>query len=304
MHNGRSRFRRWGWALPLLYFPADYLFSRWVARRHRRWEKTLTRDADGVRLGCAAFTVGTGRDALLLIHGFADTPAVFRPMAGDLAARGWVCRAMRLPGAGETLERLGAARLADWRRAVATELAALRREYRRVFAVGHSLGGTLALDHLLRQPEDADGLVLLAPLIGISRRRSPLLPARAWFRLGQRAMFFTRAFTTVFPLDARDPQARRYTGGEKFMPVATYREMFAALDAVQGKAGALRIPLLMLLAPDDRVVDPRAAEAFFNQAAAPRKALRHLPRSGHVIPLDYDRDQAVAAIVDFLTPSA
>src|SRR5206468_12893176 len=84
-------------AVPALWVGGDLLYSLVVGHLYRRWEAGIERDADGVRLGCREFTLGEGKDAVLLVHGFGDSPAIFRRIAPALAAKGFACHALRLP---------------------------------------------------------------------------------------------------------------------------------------------------------------------------------------------------------------
>ncbi|MCH8922653.1 MAG: hypothetical protein IIA67_05840, partial [Planctomycetes bacterium] len=70
-----------------LWLAGDFLHSRVVRFRLARWERRIERDEDGVRLGCADFTLGSGETALLLVHGFGDSPAVFLPLGRPPAER-------------------------------------------------------------------------------------------------------------------------------------------------------------------------------------------------------------------------
>ena len=74
-------------ALPAFVILGDLLYSLIAKARYRRWEAGIGRDADGVRLGCREFTLGDGEDAVLLVHGFGDSPSVFQRMAPALAAQ-------------------------------------------------------------------------------------------------------------------------------------------------------------------------------------------------------------------------
>jgi hypothetical protein len=85
---------------PALWVSCDLLYSALVRRSYARWEAATARGPDGVRRGCEALTVGRGEAAILLIHGLADSPAVYRRMAHALAANGFTCEAMRLPHSG------------------------------------------------------------------------------------------------------------------------------------------------------------------------------------------------------------
>jgi len=165
--------------------------------------------------------------------------------------------------------------------------------------VTHSLGGAIAVDYLLDRPEAVQGAVLLAPLIGVSPRRSPLLPPRAWHRIGRRALFFTRVVETPFPIDARSPEARAYDGRETFTPRKIFDEVYALLDGIEGRAAGFRAPLLMVLGRRDEVIDVAAAERFFGDCSSPRKELIYLDKSGHMVPLDAGWETLPAAIAGF-----
>ncbi len=277
----------------LVWVAGDFAYSRWVEQRLAQWEKTVQRGPDGLRPECAAFSLGNGKTALLMVHGFGDSPALFSPMAAALAKRGYTCRAMRLPDSGIPRRLAASVTFEDQLHALASELAALRTRHRAVWVIGHSTGGTLAIRQALDDPSSVDGLILLAPLLGVSDRRSPIFPARSWFHLLERTLMFSRMAQNAFPLDVHDPAARAFSARDSFMPMELYRELFRAIDAVRDRAPELRTPALFLLSEADRVTDPLAAEAFAAQCAGPRTVVKHLPRSGHVIPLDYDQPAVV-----------
>src|SRR5947209_10805936 len=170
-------------AVPALWVGGDLLYSLVVGHLYRRWEGGIERDADGVRLGCREFTLGEGKDAVLLVHGFGDSPAIFRRIAPALAAKGFACHALRLPQFALPMSRYRTTSASRWRDAVRSAVADLRRRHRRVFLLAHSLGAAVAVEAVAGPDAAVDGLALLAPLFDVSGARSPLLPARAWYRL-------------------------------------------------------------------------------------------------------------------------
>lgn len=278
----------------------DFAYSRVIDARHRKWERTATYNGDGLRAGYAPYTVGQGPVALLFIHGFGSSPAVFDRMAPRLAERGFTCRVLRLPGFGEPLDRYAAVTRAQWRQTVETEARQLRATHRAVWLVGHSMGGTLAWDTAQRHPELCDGLVLLAPLVEVSSRRSLALSPRRLFRVGDALLPFSDVFETCFPMDAHDPAVGELEARDRFIPRSVYQEMFALLDEARAAAPVARVPLLVSVAPQDLVVDSRAAEKFFGRAHAPALKIIHAERSGHVIPLDYGWEEQAGAAADFI----
>ena len=279
-------------AAPLALYPA-YTGARAWSR-----ERSVVRDAAGIRAGAQAFTLGEGEVTLLMVHGFASSPAVFQRMAPALAERGYRCRVMRLPGFGEWPGSPNFS-LASWRAALDAEVQAARASSREVWLVGHSMGGTLALDHVLRGGA-VEGVVLVTPLIQVSDKRSILLPPRQWFDLGQRLWPEAALIETAFPVDIHDPLPGLDEKRDLYLPVVAYREMFAAVDHITGRADAVPCPVLMAVAPRDLVVDSLAATAYFADLAVEQKELLVMPESGHVLPMDRGWRELVGAVDSFV----
>ncbi|MFH0879214.1 MAG: alpha/beta fold hydrolase [Lentisphaerota bacterium] len=292
-------------AMPVLGLPAvDFAYAHVVAARQARWERQVTRDVHGLRAGCEEFTTGQGSTALLMIHGFGDSPAVFGPFASRLAALGFSCRALRLPGAGLPVELARSATHDQWIQAIDDAVFALRKQHAAVWLVGHSLGGALATEYVLSNSNQVDGLILLAPLVEVSSDRSPFLPPETWFRLGQHLHLFVDTLENYFPLDVHDPKARAQVVKERFIPLSQYTELFATVSNIRNQSTRLRLPLLVFLADDDHVIDSLAAERYYAQAQSASARIRWIPNAGHVIPMDYGWQAVADEIAGFVGEAA
>jgi carboxylesterase len=269
-----------------IWFGGDLVYSLLMKRRYARWEAGIERDPDGVRRGCREYSVGEGDTALLLIHGFADAPTIYQRMAPALAEQGFRCRVMRLPHFAMPMDQYRRTDAAQWREAVRAELRELRGHHARVVVVAHSLGAAVAVDYLADDPGAADAAVLLAPLLAVSRRRSPLLSPRAWHRLLDRTLIFTDRVGMLFSPDLRDPEALLLMKTDRFVPRGVFRELMRLVERNRDRAGAFRIPLFMALGEHDEVVDNGAAERFYRACAAATKSLRRVAGAAHVLPMD------------------
>ena len=281
-------------ALLVLWFAGDAFYARRIRARAVRHP---------VHASVEPFALNpAGSPALLLVHGFADGPAVFAKLAPLLAADGCAVRALHLTGFGGTLDQMAAVTLAAWRADLDREIAALRAEHpaRPVWLVGHSLGGALAYDAALRPENQIAGLVLLAPLVQVSRARSPVLSPRQWFTLLDRLLVFTDVVESRLPKDLRDPAARADYRTDKYIHRAAYRALFAAVDAVRPRAADWRGPLFMAIAPADQIVDSAATRFFFAATNAAPARLAEIHAAGHVLPLDYGHDKLAAKIARFV----
>jgi len=286
-------------AVPVVWLCGDLAYGLAMRLRYARWERGVERDAAGVRAGCRECVLGAGDTALLLVHGFGDSPAVWQRLAPALAERGFTVRTLRLPGHGLAMAEYRKTDSAQWRRAVQDALEELRRGHARVVLVAHSLGGAVALDALADRPELADGLVLLAPLIDVSRRRSPLLHPRTWYGLLDRLLLFTDRIGMVHPPDLHDREALALMREDRFVPREVFRELFALLARNRGRAATFRTPLLLGLAGDDLVIDNGAAERFFADYGGAPKRREIVAEAGHMLPLDFGWNKIVDEVSRF-----
>jgi alpha-beta hydrolase superfamily lysophospholipase len=290
-------------AVPVLWLLGDLAYGLLMRLRYARWERAVQRDSEGVRAGCRECLLGAGETALLLVHGFGDSPAIWQRIAPALADRGFTVRTLRLPGHGLAMAQYRKTDAAQWRQAVQDALAELRRACARVVLVAHSLGAAVALDALAGRPDLADGLVLLAPLIDVSSRRSPLLHPRTWYGLLDRLLLFSDPIGMTLPPDLHDKEALVLVRDDRFVPRVIFREMFAVIARNRGRAASFRTPLLMVLAGDDLVIDNRAAARFFADYGGPKRR-ETASAAGHMLPLDFGWDKIVDEVARFAREGA
>jgi pimeloyl-ACP methyl ester carboxylesterase len=291
--------------LTAAWLGVNLLHAAWVEIRRFFWEKGITRDAEGLLPSAAAYTAGSGPVALLFIHGFADTPMIWKRMAERLAATGnFTCRAMRLPGSAEPAPQARLQSLGRWRQAIDEEIDALRAAHVNVWVIGHSMGAALALDAALRSPDRVAGVAVLAPMIEVSRRRSPLLPPGVWFRLARVALSLSPTFESCFSADgvAVDDPAFTYTR-DRFIPFSVYCGLFQLIRSNRGQAALLSQPVFAATAERDSVIDTPSALRWIAACPGP-KDVRALTDIGHVIPLETGWQALADGIAAFIRTNA
>ncbi len=275
-------------------------YPAWTRMRAEKREADARWDRDGIREGMQPFEVGVGGPVVILVHGFASGPSLFRFMAPALAEAGYTCRVPRLPGFGERLERMRAVTERDWRAALAKEVEQARSEGRDVWLAGHSMGGTLALDYAQTNPDAVRGVILLAPLIEVSSRRSLGLPPDRLYRAAARLLPQRTILETAFPVDLHAAAEGVEELRDRFLPMSVYDAMFRLAHDVKSRPASLQVPVLVMVPGRDLVVSRAATLAYYETLRADRKQLIVSEKAGHVVPLDYGWEDAVAAMDAFV----
>lgn len=247
---------------------------------------------------------GTPRDQVVIAHGYAEHSGRYDAVAKFLTARGFAVHAIDHHGHGKS----GGARAVIERFAQAdadidTLVDKLRSEsgHATVKLIGHSMGGSLALNYALNHQEKVSGLVLSGPAIG-----GTLPTLQRWF-LGLLSTIAPRAGTVVLDGNAvsrdlsvvadymADPMVSR---GK--VPARTAHEMYRAIGSYPSRVGALTVPCLLMHGDADTLVSPIDAAPLFQRIASPDKTIRIWPGLFHEIFNEPEREEVLALTAEWL----
>ena len=297
------RVIRWLVIVMCVWLLGDFGYSRYVASKIEDWESKVrwtetgyTPDASEVIYRKAEST----KSALLMVHGFSDTPQMYRKLGPKLASRGYDCHTILLPGFGRDVEAYANGKSEKWVQKVEEKLRELKNEYEHVVLVAHSLGGAVSINVTLDGETRPDALVLLAPAIEVSNSRSPILPTRFWHEFSKYALPSTKITYSPFKMDAKDPAEQERELRNRFSPRSVVDETFKLIDANRGRAGEIQCPTLVFNAVNDKVVDPNAIESFYEQCGSEAKGITRLSESGHMVPVDVEWMDVVEQTDKFL----
>ena len=269
-----------------------------VARRaERAYSARFARDDEGVVRGAEAFAlVGTNGRALLLLHGFGDTPQTLRYLADRLHAAGYTVRAPLLPGHGRALRDFALATAEDYLRSAREELDRMRASSEWVGLVGLSMGGAVAA-RLAAERRDLRALVLLAPyltpppsIVLVSRSAPVLALTVPYLRGGGDA-------------SVHDPVARAASFSYGMFPPQAVRALVATASAARAALPAITAPTLVVNSREDNRIPYALAKVATETLRAPTE--RHwVAGCGHVITVDFCRDEVAGLVLDFLARHA
>ncbi len=244
----------------------------------------------------AAFELGHGEDACLLLHGFTGSPWDVRPLGEALAARGLHVKAPRLPGHGTTPEAMLEAGHRHWEEAAHEALHALRG-FRHVFVAGLSMGALLGLRLAARLPEQVRGLVLIAPAARFKGPKMALLKGLRRTRLLERLKPWVRKTAT----DLSDPAALAEAPILPAFPSARLNDLWILQEAALGDVSRVRCATLVAVAEQDHVVDPEGGRWLATQlTSASVVRVLSLQEGFHIIPRDRGGPRLASEVGDFL----
>ena len=244
----------------------------------------------------AAFELGAGEDACLLLHGFTGSPWEMRPVGEALAARGLHVRAIQLPGHGTTPEALLDVTHRDWLLAATQGLAALRH-HRRVFVAGLSMGALLALELAARHPAHVHGLALMAPAIQFPGAHMWLLKRLRHHGLLERF----KPWVLKDGCDVSCPIALADAPLLPAFPSARLRCLWELQDLALAALPHVRCPTFVATSRQDHVVDPEGGVLIARGlTASPQVRLLQLDTGYHIMPRDVGAPRLLAELGDFL----
>ena len=229
--------------------------------------------ADGTRLALTDWLLppGAALGGVVLMHGLGEHSGRYAHVAQFFNHHGWSVRAYDHRGHG----RSGGARgdvpddqtMLQDARLVIEDFAARTGTAPLLF--GHSMGGLFAARYATGNLSPLRGLILSSPALAV-----PLSGAQK---------ILLKILTAVAPglgipngvkseFLSHDPAvAKAYTSDALVHAKISARllhSMLASIAFAQANAGSLRLPTLMVVAGDDRLVDASGSKAFFEQITA------------------------------------
>lgn len=262
-------------------------------RREWRWQRRFPAHADGTVIGAEPQTLAAeGNRAILLLHGYNDTPQSMLPLARALQAAGWTVRVPLLTGHGRSLKAFDAWTAEELLAQMREEYAALRGTHRTVVVGGLSMGGAVAC--WIAAESDAAGVLLYAPMLFVPAPMQVVVStARLWG-------LFTKYVTGGGRRSIRDPDAQRLMIA---YGCSTRRSLEALEFVARGVAvrlGFVHAPTLMIQSEDDNRLPREQSAHALARIGAKDRTMIWTRGAGHVLTVDYGWEALAATTVEWL----
>ncbi|MFW5857435.1 MAG: 2-dehydropantoate 2-reductase [Planctomycetota bacterium] len=270
-------------------------------------EERILRLEDGRSVHCRVWTpqAATSVDhGILLLHGVESHSQWFEEIAPALCAREIAVYAPDRPGWGASPGRRGHLESYDDAVGFVEELTSMiRLRHEHVHLGGLSWGGKLALYTAIRRPFLCESLILIAPGIEMRGR----VPLGTRLRIAGSLLFGSGRAEVRLPI--RDDDFTRRQDRNSYIRTDTYRirettasfclESLKMDRFLEEQIARLRIPVCLLLAGDDVIVDSAAAEKLVSLAGSPRKAVHWHENAAHSLVFETP-DRTATETADFV----
>jgi len=266
----------------------------------RKVESVMTTQFDynsaGVIEGADAFIHRRGDVGCLLIHGFPGNPAEMVGLGQYLADRNITVHAIRLPGFGTSPTDLRKRRWHEWCVEAETGLKNMRDTCDKIFVVGFSTGGLLAL--YLASSNEVAGVGSLSTFIYPRNKLANLAQAPVLRTVVPVIVPYWKTSSALTPQQEQMPG--RNDLSYPYVPLKAGLEILALSKVVAPILAGITEPVMIFQSKDDRIVDPKSASFIYENIGSAHKELIWLDHAGHVIVLSPDRTNIFECIHSFI----
>ncbi|MBN1909272.1 MAG: lysophospholipase [Pirellulales bacterium] len=250
---------------------------------------------------------GEASAVVVIVHGFTEHGGRFGHVAEAFVRAGWAVYAPDLKGHGRSPgERVWVERFEEYLDDVAGYFESVigREPGRPVFALGHSMGGTILVQLAIENRLPVRGLVLSAAALRIAPNLFPLLRRIA----GLMSRWFPRLRVLRLGTGrlSRDPDNVQRFRDDPLVhhgafPVRIGAEILDAAAAVEQDMESVRVPLLILHGTGDAIVDCGGSRALADRAGSMDKTLKLHNGLYHDLLGEPEREQIIAEIVTWIS---
>ena len=226
---------------------------------------------------------------VLLIHGFSGSAVEMYPMGEYLAQQGLTVLGVQLAGHGTTPEEMAKTGWRDWVASAREGLGRLHAEQEKVYVVGYSLGGLIAL-HLAAR-HSMDGAVLVETPLYQRDWRQVLIPL---------AKRFVRYVAMSGP-ESPDPAVRARFWCYDRVPVVCADEVLRFMRQTRQELSQVKVPLLIMHGDRSQVMPPDCPQEIYDRTASKDKTILHFAHSTHSLPVDRDREEVWRRTYEFIS---
>lgn len=264
---------------------------------------------DGVKLFFKVYRQPSPRYWMLILHGHGEYAGRYEKFADILKDEEISLACYDTRGAGRSE---GTEVYVDSYEDFLSDLTAFRGFLRlrwgveeKIALFGHSMGGLTALHWALRNPEQLRSLILSSPCLGLRLPRHLHLLNNALNQIMPKFAYANPVYPPYLSHSAeevekyrKDPFVRRKISVRLLAEMINYTAKLRSVDKF-----VFSFPVYVLMAGQEKVVDPAAARSIFDKIEAPQKYLQSFDTYYHEIFNELGQEKAFEALKHCLRDS-
>lgn len=232
------------------------------------------------------FRIINFRKAVLLIHGFAGGSYDYGDFGNDLQLfRNFDVYTFTLPG--HDKPKINKVSQEDWIKSAEMQMEKIiQNGYKRIYVIGHSMGGIIA-SHLASKYPEVNKLVLAAPAFRYLSFKDDKLDIIGSIK--------------KVPKIFKDYDYEEVMSRILKVPIPTVREFMKLAESHTDDVKKIEIPTLILYGIEDEIVPIDSVNYVYDNIASKSVTLIELDRLNHDLFLNDRYDEVKKLIVSFLT---
>lgn len=210
-----------------------------------------------------------GDIGIFFVHGFTDSLCRVNGFARFLAKRNISTMGILLPGHGGSWEDLEKTSLNDWYKAVEEGVLKMSRDVKKVYIVGISLGGNLALKVAAKYPNKVSGVVTIESPMEIKNQQITKLAIPIAQALGFR--YWNKQY--LKKVRHPDKEVVFNQGVLDKMPLKNIAEVIDFLENKQGFLKKVKCDVLIIQSENSSLVTRDSAQRIYDSIKSKRKEI-------------------------------
>lgn len=233
---------------------------------------------------------------IITLHGFSSAPKEVCDLSTFLYKKGFAVYAPRLEGHGTSSLDLKNKTWEDWYKSVCKAIAIASIKYSKIYLVGFSTGGLLALLSAKKKYKNFEALICINAALNLKDIRvKALLPAVSFWNDLVRAFKEEQLAKDYIENSAENP----HINYDKHY-VESIEQLNKLMEITRDSLKQINTPTLIVQGKDDPVVNPSSAYEIYDKINSKNKELKIVEASNHVIIKGENTQELFESIYKFI----
>ncbi len=216
---------------------------------------------------------GTSDVCVVLVHGWTSTPYEMRVLGEQLNAEGLGVDAPLLSGHGLQPECLENVTWQQWKDDVQKAVGRVKKQYKKVYVGGMSIGGSLSLHVAVDNPE-VDGLILMSTPYKMRHEKLGFVMAQVTRKfVNYKKKYYPRVLNA-------EPSITQLISYQRY-PISSAFEAFDAIKKTHDKLHKITQPTFLIQPERDHLIAKSSIFEIYKRLPSEQKEMRLIKKASH-----------------------